>query len=280
MNSIRLVLTRMRGEETRLESVRMAAYEQSQRTTAISIWLATLAALIGLIALAWYIVRERRLREKYANELAARAEWFRTTLTSIGDAVIATDRSGIVTFLNSVAEKLTGRRLSEATGRPIGEIFPIFNEVTRKRVVDPVKKVIELGAVVGLANHTVLENKDGSLIPIDDSAAPIRNERDELIGVVLVFRDISERRRAEDESRLLAAIVASSDDAIISNDMNGIVTSWNHGAAGIFGYSAEEMIGQRTSILYPDDRKRRNTQDPRPRHARRTHQSLPIGSAN
>ena len=195
MDKIRLVLAQMRSEETLLEGGRLISYERSERTTAISIWLATLAALLGLVALAWYIVREHELREKYANELAARAEWFRTTLTSIGDAVIATDRHGVVTFLNPVAEKLTSHSLADASGKPIGLVFPIFNEQTGKQVSDPVEKVIEHGVVVGLANHTVLQRSDGSLIPIDDSAAPIRNEKGELIGVVLVFRDVTAERR-------------------------------------------------------------------------------------
>jgi PAS domain S-box-containing protein len=120
--------------------------------------------------------------------------------------------------------------------------------------VDPVEKVIELGTVVGLANHTALRRKDGTLVPIDDSAAPIKDQNGELVGVVLVFRDISERQRAEDASRLLSSIVESSDDGIVSKDMNGIVTSWNLGASKIFGYTADEMIGKSILTIYPPDR--------------------------
>src|SRR5690348_15804627 len=104
------------------------------------------------------------------------------------------------------------------------------------------------GVTVGLANQTVLVARDGFDIPIDDSAAPIQGESGDLQGAVLVFRDITLRRRAELTQRLLVAVVESSDDAIISKDVNGIVTSWNKGAERIFGYSAEEVIGKPIAI--------------------------------
>lgn len=120
------------------------------------------------------------------------------TLSSIGDAVIATDTEGRVTFLNAVAESLTGWQTQEAKGRPLTTIFRILNEHTREPVENPVEKVLRLGRIVGLANHTVLISKNGTEVPIDDSAAPIRGAGGRLRGVVLVFRDITERKRAED----------------------------------------------------------------------------------
>ena len=98
-----------------------------------------------MIALAWFIVRERNLREKHARELRAREEWFRTTLTCIGDAVIATDQFGNVSFLNPVAEKLTGMAMKEASGKNIKQVFPIFNEISGNKIDDPVKKVMDAG---------------------------------------------------------------------------------------------------------------------------------------
>jgi PAS domain S-box-containing protein len=121
-------------------------------------------------------------------------------------------------------------------------------------VESPLVKVLSQGVTVGLANHTVLIAQDGTEIPIDDSAAPIRSEDGELQGAVLVFRDVRSRRKAETTQRLLAAIVESSDDAIISKDVNGIVTSWNKGAERIFGYSAEEMIGEPIATIAAPDR--------------------------
>jgi PAS domain S-box-containing protein len=124
-----------------------------------------------------------------------------TTLASIGDGVIATDVEGRITFMNVVAEGLTGWTLSEASQKPVTEVFNIINEQTRKEVDNPVSKVLQAGNVVGLGNHTVLVSKDGTEVPIDDSGAPIRGESGNISGVVLVFRDITERKRAEEELR-------------------------------------------------------------------------------
>ena len=136
---------------------------------------------------------EKRLRESQ--------EWFSTTLRSIGDAVIATDRNGLVTFMNQVAESLTGWKLEEALNKKLTEVFKIINRDTRQPVQNPVARVILEGKVVGLANHTKLIAKDGTEIPIDDSAAPIKDDRDDLVGVVLTFRDVTEREKAEEELR-------------------------------------------------------------------------------
>jgi PAS domain S-box-containing protein len=119
------------------------------------------------------------------------------TVASIGDCVITTDKKGRVTFLNRVAEEATGWTLSEASGKPLEEIFRIINEKTRKTVPDPVRKVIETGRVVGLANHTLLVRRDGTEIPIEDSAAPIRDLQGHIAGVVLVFRDVTHERQTQ-----------------------------------------------------------------------------------
>ncbi len=123
------------------------------------------------------------------------------TLASIGDAVIATDLSGKITFINGVAEKLTGWSLDNVSGKPVEDVFKILNEYTRKIVENPVYKVLQKGTIVGLANHTILIRKDGTEVAIDDSGAPIKNKEGKTSGVVLVFRDITERRKAEEELR-------------------------------------------------------------------------------
>ena len=124
-------------------------------------------------------------------------ERLRVTLTSIGDGVITTDAEGRVTSLNPVAESLTGWTTDEATGRPLTDVFVIIHEESRQPVENPVHHVLRDGVIAGLANHTVLVAKDGHEIPIDDSAAPIRAEGHHIVGVVLIFRDITERRRSE-----------------------------------------------------------------------------------
>jgi PAS domain S-box-containing protein len=120
--------------------------------------------------------------------------WYYTILRSIGDGVIATDKEGKILFLNSVAESLTGWSYEEARGQSLDIVFNIINENTRKKVDNPVSRVLETGNVVGLANHTLLINKEGKEIPIDDSGAPIKNEEGIVSGVVLVFRDTTERK--------------------------------------------------------------------------------------
>ena len=137
---------------------------------------------------------------KHAAEqrLAASERRYATTLASIGDAVIASDAHALVTFINPVAEQLTGRTSNEALGRPITEVFHIINEDSRQIVEDPTQKVLRLGISVGLANHTLLISKDGREVPIDDCGAPIVDENGEMTGAVLVFRDIGPRRRMDE----------------------------------------------------------------------------------
>lgn len=180
-------------------------------------------------------------------------EQLHVTLSSIGDAVIVTDMQGVVTFMNPIAQELTGWTPADAAGRPLEEVFRIVNEGTRQPVENPVAKVLREGIIVGLANHTVLIARDGGEVAIDDSAAPIRGEEGAVAGVVLVFRDVTELRRAGETRQHLAAIVESSDDAIISKTLDGIIVSWNRSAERLYGYTASEVVGQPISILIPPD---------------------------
>jgi PAS domain S-box-containing protein len=221
MASIRRVLADMHSQEDRLGATRTASYERSIRLTRLSIDLATLVAVIGLLALAFAILKERALRERHTREIHAREEWFRVTLTSIGDAVIATDRNGVVTFFNMVAEDLTGIAAAEAMGKDILSVFPIVNEVTGQTAESPVQKVMALGAVVGLANHTALRHADGHLTPIEDSAAPIRDDREQLIGVVLVFHDVTADRKSQEVVRRAEKLAAAARlSATVAHEIN------------------------------------------------------------
>ena len=130
--------------------------------------------------------------------LEAQGEWLRTTLASIGDGVIATDVSGTITFINQVAERLTGYGVDEALGRPVDEIFRIVNEKTGERVEVPIERVLKNDIVVGLANHTALIGRSGDITSISDSAAPIHSRDGLLTGVVMVFQENTERRRAQE----------------------------------------------------------------------------------
>jgi PAS domain S-box-containing protein len=191
----------------------------------------------------------------------ARGELLRVTLHSIGDAVVTTDVDGRVTSMNAVAEALTGWTSSEGVGQRLDVVFRIIDEATRKRVENPVSRALRDGVIVGLANHTVLVTKSGDECPIDDSAAPITDEHGRLAGCVLVFRDVSAERRVQREraaqlhtARVLASIIESSDDAIISKSLDGVIQSWNAGAERIFGWSAEQAIGRHISLIIPENR--------------------------
>jgi PAS domain S-box-containing protein len=193
------------------------------------------------------LLARRRAEEAFRKQ----SEWLRVTLASIGDAVISTDAEGRVTFMNGMAESLLGYFQDEALGRPLQDVFHIINEQTRQPVDNPIDKVLRGGKVIGLANHTVLISKDGTERPIDDSAAPIQDDKGQVVGVVLVFHDITGRKRAEQAKAHLAAIVRSSHDAIVSKNLQGIIMSWNKGAEMLFGYTAAEAVGQPVTMLIP-----------------------------
>jgi PAS domain S-box-containing protein len=143
------------------------------------------------------LVKELVERKRAEQHIVAEQAWFRITLASIGDAVITTDPKGLVTSLNSTAEQLTGWPSEEAVGQPMDQVFSIINEITGKKLEDPVGEVMQTGLIVGLADRTALVARDGQVIPVEDSAAPIQNGDGEILGVVMVFRDVTEKRKIE-----------------------------------------------------------------------------------
>ena len=174
-----------------------------------------------------------------------------------------------MTFLNPAAEALTGWPLADAVGRPLAEVFRIVNEQTRQPVEDPAAKVLRLGTVVGLANHTALLARDGRETPIDDCGAPIIDDRGGIAGVVLVFRDVTQRRRAEEAEVLrranevlrasearFRALVQNSSDIISLFDAEGTVVYQSPSIERLLGYRPEDRIGHnvfRDPIVHPDD---------------------------
>jgi PAS domain S-box-containing protein len=252
MDDVRQAVAGMQQTERDLLRQRAAESEASYYTTVLSILLTGIIGVV-LVSGVFYLVMQRR---RAAAVLAEHRERLRVTLASIGDAVLTTDAEGRISFLNGVAESLTGWTQAEAVGKPIEAVLRIINAHTRQTVENPVKRVLAEGKIVGLANHAVLIAKDGTERPIDDSAAPIRDTEGRMLGVVLVFRDISERKNADDALRASearkASILRTSLDAILTIDTDGKVLEMNPATENMFGYAADELVGQNLKMLMPE----------------------------
>jgi two-component system sensor histidine kinase/response regulator len=196
---------------------------------------------------------------KSEQEKRLAEEIYRMTLYSIGDAVITTDKTGKIKQMNRIAETLTGWSEYEASGKPLEEVFKIINEETRQPVANPAQRVIQDGAIVGLANHTLLISRDGVESPIADSAAPIFDDSGvNITGVVMVFRDQTQERTAQNalrdsEERFRMMVDGVVDYAMMMLDTGGKIISWNPGAQRLTGYAAEEAMEQHFSIFYTDE---------------------------
>ncbi|HEY2148900.1 MAG TPA: PAS domain S-box protein, partial [Pirellulales bacterium] len=179
----------------------------------------------------------RRLAEENARLIQDERERLQVTLSSIGDAVISTDAQSRVTFLNPVAESLTGWKADEAAGRNLEDVFRIFNEGTGEPVENPTVRALKAGEVVGLANHTVLVSRDGAQRPIDDSAAPIRSANNDVMGSVLVFRDVTKQRRSEQHRNARLAMTQVLNQAATVNEaVSGILRTVCDGLAWDIGF--------------------------------------------
>ncbi|HWA05343.1 MAG TPA: PAS domain S-box protein [Ignavibacteria bacterium] len=213
------------------------------------------------------ILLNRSINKRKAAEISLEENrnWLATTLESIGDAVIVTSKIGEILFINKAAEELTGWKSAEANGLLIDHVFNIYNEDTGNRSPDPIQKVVSNRRVIGLDDHTVLIRKDKSEIPIDDSAAPIINAEGELIGVVMVFRNISERRKSEKEilnnQKFIKRIADSLPSVLYIYDLKGPKISFtNYKIAELLGYDAEEVMkmGEQFfgKFIHPEDYKK------------------------
>ncbi len=217
-------------------------------------------AAMGVVTLAFLVWAYREVRRGIAATEEQR-QLLAVTLASIGDAVIVTDVQGRVTFLNQEAEQLTGWTGDQAQGQALPSVFQIVNENTRQPVESPVAKVLREGTVVGLANHTILLTKDGREIPIDDSGAPIRQEDGAIQGVVLVFRDFTQRKAAEEllresEAQLRLALDAGRM-ALWDWDIPTGNVKWNDEHYRMLGYEPGAFAPSYQhwiTRVHPDDR--------------------------
>jgi PAS domain S-box-containing protein len=254
MDQIRAVVTEMTKEEEELLKLRTQKTNESVAKSVRTIVTGTLLSISLLVLCFGLLHRELSERKKVQEALAKSEKWFSTTLASIGDAVIATDMNGGVTFLNSVAQSLTGWNQAEATGKSMDLVFDIVNKETRRPVENPVKKVFREGKVVGLADHTLLLSKDGKEFDIEDSAAPILTDSREGLGVVLVFRDITEKKLADAETErqkeLLQLILESIADGVVVADSNGKFLLFNAAAEQVLGIGATDTTPDQWSDRY------------------------------
>ena len=218
--------------------------------------------VIGTISAGLSFVYSSRQRNIYRRLWQSHQE-FKTTLYSIGDAVITTDILGRIKYLNPVAEKLTGWREPSATGKALSKVFRIVNEETHNPVESPVERVLKEGVVVGLANHTLLISRDGKENPIADSGAPIKDENGKIVGVVLVFRDQTEEREAQktlrESERKLSTLMSNLQGMVYSclNDRDWTMKFVSQGLFGLTGYLPGELIENKVisynELIHPED---------------------------
>ncbi len=196
-------------------------------------------------------VRDITQRVLAQEQIIESEENLRITINSIGDAVITTNTKGIITNMNPVAETLTGWEETEAIGKELTEVFNIVNAKTKERAINPVEKALEKGKIVGLANHTMLINRQGVGYQIADSASPIKNKVGEITGVVLVFRDVTEDYAMQESLRLnemrLRQVIDLVPHLIFAKDVNGVYIMANRTVAEFFGTTPGVLIGQTDS---------------------------------
>jgi PAS domain S-box-containing protein len=247
------ILARMRRGE-RMDHFETVRLRKDGRLIDISLSVSPIrdsdGRIIGVAKVARDITEQKRL----ARELEGQREWFRVTLDSIGDAVIASDPDGRVTYMNEPAETVTGWLAGKAIGRPLAEVFRIINEKTRQPVENPADLVLRTGHIVGLANHTVLIDRNGRERPIADSAAPIRAAEGGILGVVLVFRDVTEQRRTEDaiaeQREWFETTLQSIGDAVIATDVQGHIVFMNPIAEHLTGWRLAEARGRSCADIF------------------------------
>jgi PAS domain S-box-containing protein len=252
MDQIRAVVAEMISEEEDL--LRTQKTNESVAVSVRTVLTGTLLSISLLVLCFRLLQRELSERKKAQEALTKSEKWFSTTLASIGDAVIATDMNGVVTFMNPIAQSLTGWNQAEGTGKSMDLVFDIVNKETRRPVENPVKKVFREGKVVGLADHTLLLSKDGKEFDIEDSAAPILTDAGEGFGVVLIFRDITEKKLADEETKrqkeLLQLILESIADGVVVADSNGKFLLFNAAAKHVLGIGAMDAPPSQWSNRY------------------------------
>jgi PAS domain S-box-containing protein len=270
MNSIRAEMGKLVQAEQGALALHDAQFQTNMRRMFAGIIAISLLALLSALSFAYLSYRQaqQRLRNllyletkrllevqeatnaqlQQANvTLQVSEARLAVTLNSIGDGVIATDADGRVTLLNPLAQRLTGWTQAEAEGRPVDDIFHIISQETRLAAAIPVKETLARGTVQGLANHTILIARDGSECAIADCCAPIRDRGDQVVGAVLVFRDVTGEYAAQqalrDHQLYTRSLFESNIDPIMTTDPSGTITDVNNQMEALTGCPREELIG-------------------------------------
>jgi PAS domain S-box-containing protein len=252
MDQIRGVLANMKNQEHELRRIRSQEMHETVVRTERTIIFGYFLSLSLLVFVFVLLYRELGERKRAQEALGKSEKWLSTTLGSIGDAVIATDMNGAVTFMNTVAQSLTGWSLKEAQGKSMDLVFDVVNRETRRPVENPVKKVFREGKVVGLADHTLLISKSGGEFEIEDSAAPIVTDAGEGLGVVLVFRDITEINQTRKE---LDRYFTLSIELLCIAGTDGYFKRLNPAWEKVLGYSPKELMAKPfLEFVHPADR--------------------------
>ena len=248
MDRIRAVLTEMADQENNLRDVRSQEMADALTGTRRIVLAGNLVSLMLLLLVFATSIRELSHRKHTQQALAKSEKLLSTTLGSIGDAVIATDMNGAVTFMNSVAQSLTGWTGAEAMGKSMDLVFDIVDKNTRSPIENPVKRVFRERKVVGLADHTLLLSRGGREYDIEDTAAPILTNSGEGLGVVLVFRDITAKNQAEEETRRQKELL----QLILGSIADGVVVADSAGKFVLFKAAAEQVVGIGATDTTPD----------------------------
>jgi len=238
MDRLREEIAEFQGVEEKLRTERMRDAHLR--------WTVMVASCLGLgVSVGLFLALFTRYNvEKLGTKLLQSEERWTATLGSIGEAVIATDSEGRVTFLNSIASALTGWEPKEAENRPVGDVFKIINEKSGMSADDEVLQVLEERQILTVANHVALIARDGREISVEHSAAPILAGKGKVIGVVLVFRDVAERRQEQIATAEQASLIELTQDSVFVIDMEGTVLFWSRGAEVMFGYTKAEAAGK------------------------------------
>lgn len=265
VDRIKACIESIQSKERATLNSRLLEAQKSSSYTLTNLVIGNIIAFALLIFAVILLNRSINKREAAEILLEENRNWLATTLESIGDAVIVTSNLGEILFINKAAEELTGWKSSEANGMLIDHVFNIYNEDTGLKSPDPIQNVVIHRKVIALEDHTILITKDRNEIPIDDSAAPIINAKGDLIGVVMVFRNITDRRKSEkeilDNQKFIKRIADSLPSVLYIYDLKGPRISFtNYKIAELLGYNAEYVMGLGEEFfdkfIHPEDYKK------------------------